>query len=318
MMHRIQFSDSDDIINICWDNVFKAVFTKNTPQSQGALRWFLSAMIKRELKVIAVTANEPPIDDLRDRQIRYDIRCKLDNGELANAEMTLNPKVFEPIRMEYYVSKLFVSQDIKGIDKTYKDLQHTYQISIVVNKPLFKDDELVHQFTYHDRERNTSLGGRTSIITLELSKIAKITGKPAAEMTGVERWAVFFRYCSDKTKRVLINELLDYEEGIAMAGEALLTVSKDEIEQAWLESRYKYELDLQSDLAEARREGREKGLEEGRDEGREEGREKGRAEGREESEQQRKALALKVQELEREKQALSEKLREYEQNPPLG
>jgi hypothetical protein len=69
----IRFDDNDDLIDICLDNVFKAVFTKNTPESRGALSKLLSALIGRELAVLAITANEPPIDNLRDRQIRFDI-----------------------------------------------------------------------------------------------------------------------------------------------------------------------------------------------------------------------------------------------------
>ena len=48
----IQFDDSDDLIDIRMDNVFKAVFTKNTPESQGALSELLSAVIGRPLSVI--------------------------------------------------------------------------------------------------------------------------------------------------------------------------------------------------------------------------------------------------------------------------
>jgi len=33
----MRFSETDDLIDIRYDNVFKAVFTKNTPESQGAL-----------------------------------------------------------------------------------------------------------------------------------------------------------------------------------------------------------------------------------------------------------------------------------------
>jgi ATP/maltotriose-dependent transcriptional regulator MalT len=66
---------------------------------------------------------------------------------------------------------------------------------------------------------------------------------------------VFFRYSADKEKRDKINEILRHEEGIAMAAEVLLTISKDEIERARLESEYKYEVDRQSELVTARREG---------------------------------------------------------------
>lgn len=44
-----------------------------------------------------------------------------------------------------------------------------------------------------------------------------------------------------------------------MAAEVLLTVSKDEKERAWLESRLKYVLDRQSELYDARTEGLEQG-----------------------------------------------------------
>jgi hypothetical protein len=75
-MNFVFFADEDDIINIAYDNVFKATFTKNTPASRGALRKFLSAIIGRKLKVLSVIVNEPPISWLKDRRIRFDINCK--------------------------------------------------------------------------------------------------------------------------------------------------------------------------------------------------------------------------------------------------
>jgi predicted transposase/invertase (TIGR01784 family) len=64
---------------------------------------------------------------------------------------------------------------------------------------------------------------------------------------------------TDRSKRSKINEIIAAEEGIAMASEVLITISKDEIEQARLMSEYKYELDTQSRLVEAKREGRREG-----------------------------------------------------------
>ncbi|GHV89491.1 hypothetical protein AGMMS50267_18510 [Spirochaetia bacterium] len=90
-MTKIHFDDSDDLIDICRDNAFKAVFTKNIPESQGALSDLVSAIIGRPLSVITIIANEPPIDNLRDRQIRFDIKCKAKDGELVDVEMSLNP-----------------------------------------------------------------------------------------------------------------------------------------------------------------------------------------------------------------------------------
>ena len=87
-----------------------------------------------------------------------------------------------------------------------------------------------------------------------------------------EYWAVYFGYLTDKTKRQKINEILEKEEGIAMASKVLLNISRDEKERARLMSEYKYELDAQSKLVYAERKGLKEGLEKGRQEGRLEGR----------------------------------------------
>ena len=256
-MEKIYFKYEDDIINPCWDNVFKATFTKDTPESRGALMYLLSAIIRRRLTVLSILANEPPVDNINERQIRYDIQCKFDDGELCNIEMTLNPDAYEPIRLEYYSSKMFTSQDIRGKDKSYKDLKRSYQIALIVNAPIHEDNEFVHNFKYYDEEHGISLNGKSHIITIELSKLEQIAKKPVAEMTALERWAVFFRYTPDKDKRELVNEIIEFEEGIAMAGQVLLNISKDERERARLTSEYKFAVDLQSKMVDARRSLRE-------------------------------------------------------------
>jgi predicted transposase/invertase (TIGR01784 family) len=95
--------------------------------------------------------------------------------------------------------------------------------------------------------------------------VEQIAAKAAVEMTSLERWAAFFWYITDPEKRDLINEILEYEEGIEMASEVLLTVSRDEIERATLEHELKNTLDLQSKMAEAKEEGMALGFEEGRE-----------------------------------------------------
>ena len=74
-------------------------------------------------------------------------------------------------------------------------------------------------------------------------------------MSAQESWAVYFRYLTEKRKRSKINEILEREEGIAMASKVIMNISKDEVERARLLSEYKYELDTQSKLVEAKREG---------------------------------------------------------------
>jgi predicted transposase/invertase (TIGR01784 family) len=275
MPHPIIFTPEDDIIDICRDNVFKTTFVRAVPSSQGALKRLLSALIGQPVEVLSVAANEPPVVGLGDRQIRYDILVKFDRGKLANIEITLNPRSDEILRIEYYTARLYASQEIRGAEKNFGDLTDTYQISLVGGKRLFDDEEPIHRFEYYDREREMSCGGRTRIIVVELEKAQGLLRKPVEGMSPAERWTVFFRYVTETGKRELINEILAYEEGIAMAGEVLLTISRDEEERARLESEFKYELDRQCELVDARREG----LAEGRAEGEIIGLEKGRSEG---------------------------------------
>ncbi|MCL2319521.1 MAG: Rpn family recombination-promoting nuclease/putative transposase [Treponema sp.] len=281
-MTHVYFEESDDLIDIRFDGVFKAVFTRNTPASQGALSRLISALIRRTVSITSININEPPIDSLRDRQIRFDINCRAENGELVNVEMSLNPAPFEPVRLEFHAGKLFTGQDIRGTDKTYNDLKEAYQIAILAKERFFQDDEFFHTFEYYDPVHGVPLNGRSRIITLELSKLDKIVEKPACEMSVQEYWAVYFRYLTDKEKRRKINEILDLEEGIAMASEVLITISKDEVERARLMSEFKYEMDARSKLVYAEQEGMRRGLEKGLRKGRREGRREGHQEGKQE------------------------------------
>ncbi|GHU75414.1 hypothetical protein FACS189461_1660 [Spirochaetia bacterium] len=265
-MAEIQFSETDDPIDIRYDNVFKAVFTRDIPASRGALSDLISALIGKKVTVTAITANEPPVDDLRDRNIRFDIACKAETNRPVNIEMALNPDPYEPIRLEYYAGKLFTGQELKGVDKSYKDLKETYQIAILAKGRFFDDEVFLHTFQYYDPVRGIPLGGKSRIITVELSKVEAMADKPVAELTDGELWAVYFRYLTDRSKRGTINKILKHEGGIAMASEVLMTISRDEVERARLTSEFKYEMDLQSKMVTARREGLQEGEQRGRQE----------------------------------------------------
>jgi predicted transposase/invertase (TIGR01784 family) len=266
-MKSIHFEETDDLIDICFDNVFKAVFTRDTPESRGALSALLTAVIGKQLTVIALVLNEPPISDIHDRQIRFDISCEAEDGELINVEMSFNPEIFELKRLEYHVGKLYSTQDIRGKDKTFGDLKATYQVAFLVNRQFFGDEDFLHEFEYYDPKRKVSLDGLTRIFTLELAKLETVVAKPVVEMTASERWTVFCRYLTDRTKREKINEILKQEAGIAMAGEVLLTISRDKVERAQLLSEYKYIVDTQSKVVQAKREGEKKGLAKGEKKG---------------------------------------------------
>jgi hypothetical protein len=165
--------------------------------------------------------------------------------------------------MEYYSCKLFTSQELRGKDKRYKDLRQTYQISFLVNHSPYNDDALIHQFEYYDKAHETRLGGRTTIITVELAKVEKFAQKAVSEMSAAESWAVYLRYNADETKRELLEAIAEKNKGVAMAQEVFLSVSRDEKERARLLSEYKFAVDLQSRVLTARDEGIEIGTTKG-------------------------------------------------------
>jgi predicted transposase/invertase (TIGR01784 family) len=266
------FGDGARILDIRYDPVFKAVFTRDTAESRAALSNLISALIGRTVTVDTVVANEPAIDDIRQRYLRFDIACKTGKGEPINVEMCFNPKAHEPVRLEYHTARLFLRQDIHGKNKTYDDLKETYQIAILAKEKFFPDENLTHNFIYYDPDNRVSLGGRTRIITVELVKAGSVAGKPVEEMTNAELWAVFFQYLTDGEKRGKINEIIDREEGIAMAVNTLVNITQDEIEYERMSNLIKSQLDYQSDMVWAKREGREEGLKEGLKKGHTEGR----------------------------------------------
>ena len=250
------FGDGQRILDIRYDPVFKGVFTKDTAKSRGALSRLISALIGRTVTVETIIANEPPVDDTRQRYLRFEMACRTGKGEPVNVEMAFNPKAWEPVRLEYHAARLFTGQDIHGKDKTYDNLKKTYQIAILAKEKFFPDENFAHNFLYYDPENRVPLGGRTRIITVELVKTEPVADKPVEEMTSAELWAVFFQYLTDGEKRGKIIEIINQEEGIAMAVETLATFTQNEIEYARMTSLIMGELDWNTGMADARREGR--------------------------------------------------------------
>jgi predicted transposase/invertase (TIGR01784 family) len=258
------FGDGQRILDIRYDPVFKAVFTRDNAESRKALSGLISALIGRTVTVEAIVANEPAIDYMCEKKIRYDIRCKSKDGEPINVEMLFHPVDDELNRLEYYASKLLVGQDIAGIEKSYSDLKETYQISILAQRRFFPDKYLTHAFQFYDPEIRVSLDGKIRIITLELEKSAMFIDKPVQEMSRAEIWAAFFQYLTNGAKREIIKEIIAREEGIAMAINALCQITANEEEDARLTTALKNQLDWKAGIVGAERRGRREGMAKGR------------------------------------------------------
>ena len=164
-------------------------------------------------------------------------------------------------------------------------MKEAYQITILSKDRFFPDEELIHTFQYYDPVHGVSLDGKTRIVIMELVKAGQVIEKPVDKMSGYEAWAAFLGYLTDIEKREKINEIVRAKEGIAMASEAMTTISPSDREYFLRLSEEKYILDKKTKehqaerkLAKAMAEGMEKGMAEGMEKGIAEGRAEGKAE----------------------------------------
>ena len=155
-------------------------------------------------------------------------------------------------RVEYYACHLFAGQGIKGLG--YPALAKVYQITIANFTAFEHRKQIINHFQFRNDEGET-LSDNVHIYFIELTKLRDILTKPIEEMTPVEMWAIFFKFVDDKSKRELLNKIIEAREGIQMAVEMLSTISKDEHERARMLSRMKFWNDYESDVICAKREG---------------------------------------------------------------
>ena len=79
--------------------------------------------------------------------------------------------------------------------------------------------------------------------------------KPVEEMTDMERFAVFLRYAENPEYRDVVNRVIESKEGLAVAGEVLMNISRDERERAIFRSRRIALADQESNIITAERRG---------------------------------------------------------------
>jgi len=93
------------------------------------------------------------------------------------------------------------------------------------------------------RPDGEEISSQINFILVELSKLENIAVKPVDKLTPLEMWSVFFKFAPDVRRRDLVNKVIAERKEIAMAGELLLSISKDERERAHYRSRRMFETD---------------------------------------------------------------------------
>ena len=77
------FGDGKRILDIRYDEVFKAVFTRDTAESRGALSDLISALIGRAVSVETLVANEPATAYLGGKKSGTILPVKAGTGNLS-------------------------------------------------------------------------------------------------------------------------------------------------------------------------------------------------------------------------------------------
>jgi predicted transposase/invertase (TIGR01784 family) len=193
------------------------------------------------------------VDSIDEKAEQFDINCKIDDDSQADIEMQ-GSRMTEArgsshsnlkARNIYNLCDLHSSQPSKG--KTYDGLARTYQV-MFCNFTVFPDRRgFINSFSMRHDEDNGLLYNSIQAVFVELTKLGGVLKKPVGQMTDMEKFAVFLKYAEIPDHRDTVNKIIESEEGLAMAGEVLMTISKDERERAILRSRRIALADRESD-----------------------------------------------------------------------
>ena len=248
------------------DRVFKLLLT--SPDSKPVLIDLISAIIGQKVSNVEVRNNEVPPEDTGEKAERLDVNCVTDDGSQVDLEMQASriEEVSDGNHQNlkgksiYYLCDLHSSQSAKG-KRRYDKLARTYQVTFCSYTVFPERVDYLNTYKLCNVQDGELLSDAIQIVFVELSKLKEIIKKSVSDMTDMEKWAVFFQYASEPTERATVNKVIESKEALQMAGDLLMSISKDERERAVFRSRRMYQTDLASNLATAEDRGERRGIE---------------------------------------------------------
>jgi predicted transposase/invertase (TIGR01784 family) len=246
------------------DRIFKLILT--SPEGKPALIDLISSTIMRPVVDVVVRNNELPSGDTDEKAERLDVNCKIEDGTQVDLEMQASRIEENPGsghknlkgKSIYYLCDLHSSQPSKGL-RRYDKLAQTYQVTFCSYTVFSNLPDYVNSFSMRHDDNNELLSDAIHVIYVELSKLGDIIRKSVDDMTDLEKWALFFQYANIPEYRETVNRVIQSKEALQMAGNLLMSVSKDERERAVYRSRRMYQTDMQSNIATAEDRGRKEG-----------------------------------------------------------
>ena len=242
------------------DRLFKAMLM--LPQAKPALLFVSSAIVNRPVSTVLVRNSELPVEDTEEKAERFDVNCMIDDDSQADIEMQGSRMKEErdndhsnlKARSIYNLCDLHSSQSSKG--KSYDKLIRTYQV-MFCNYTIYPErPNFINTFSMRHDEDNGLFHNSVQAMIVELTKLQKVLEKPVNQMTDMEQFCIFLKYADNPEYREIVNKVIDSKEGLAVASEALMSVSKDERERAIFRNRRIALADRESDIITAERRGR--------------------------------------------------------------
>ncbi|MDR2589829.1 MAG: Rpn family recombination-promoting nuclease/putative transposase [Oscillospiraceae bacterium] len=239
----------EDILPMSEDYVLKSVLTH--PEAKPALMDLITTFIHRKVTDVEIRNNELHSITTEEKNVRLDLNCVIDDGSQVDVEMQgsrlagldgghemlVNKSV-------YYLTDLHSSQKSKGIK--YNKLVRTYQITFCVQN-IFKQNEYITEASLRT-EDGTQISNQINLTIIELGKLDDVLNKPVEEMSPIEMWSTFLRYSGDRSKRDIINKVLEKKGEIGMAGSLLASISQDDRMRAINMSQRKWQTDYDSNF----------------------------------------------------------------------
>jgi predicted transposase/invertase (TIGR01784 family) len=242
------------------DRLFKVIMT--SPEAKPVLIFVSEGIIESRVKDVQIRNTELPISDIKEKTQQFDVNCLIDDKTQVDIEMQASRMKEEAgsdhgqlrARSIYSLCDLHASQSSKGVE--YDRLRRTYQVMFCAF-PVFKGhSELIYRFSMRHDTNNWLLHNAIQSVFVDLTKLDDIVKKPTEQMSDMECLSVFLRYADNPDYRDTVNRVIEAREALAVAGEILMSVSKDEHERAILHSRRMAQMDVESNLLTAERIGR--------------------------------------------------------------
>ena len=260
------------------DRIFKLLLT--SPDSKPVLVDLIRAVIRRDVVNAEVRNNELPPEDVHEKAERLDVNCRLADGTQVDLEMQANAIEEDPGEDEgdeqrhlnlkgksvYYLCDLHSSQSAR-----YDRLARSYQVTFCSYTVFPQRPGYCNSFSLRHDEDNGLLCDAIHIIFCRTEQASEDIEQICGGYDGPRKMGDIFPVCGFRTQPGEGKRSHSVKGGAEMAGEMLMSISKDERECAVFRSRRMYQTDLMSNLATAEDRGLRRGVEIGKREGRREG-----------------------------------------------